>query len=102
MFARDFSCGAAAGGFRQFPPGLRRFAAFSKRILFPKDSRFPPFPPFPPLIFLSHPNGALKAVDRIFGHHSDRKIRFWPSEAAQCAELGVRRAGHAGDFRNFR
>src|SRR5260370_21925827 len=49
-----------AGGFRQFPPGFRRFAPSSERAPFPMDSRFPPFPPFPPVVLLSRPRGGLQ------------------------------------------
>ena len=47
-----------ARGFRQFPPGFRRFAPSSKRAPFPKDSRFPPFPPFPPVVCCLAPRRA--------------------------------------------
>ena len=50
---------------RGFPPvsaGFRRVAPSSKRLLFPKDWRFPPFPPFPPLVLPSHPKGGLQQI----------------------------------------
>jgi hypothetical protein len=69
-WVRQQDCGrfleqSPAGGFRQFPPGFRRFAPSSERAPFPKDSRFPPFPPFPPVVLLSRPSGGLQqtAID---------------------------------------
>src|ERR1700722_16365972 len=51
---RTVSRAESCRGFRQFPPGFRRFAPSSERAPFLKNSRFPPFPP---VVLLSRPGG---------------------------------------------